>query len=160
MAKKLAASPARSMMSAAIAGPTIRAMLKTTELSAEALSKSSAPTMSKISDCRTGRSSALMRPATSASQKMFQKVARPVTTRTPSAKAWSADRLWVTIATRRLSSRSAPAPASSEKKSEGNVSIAVTTPSKNGEFVMRTTSQPTATICIQVPMREKICPEK
>lgn len=101
-----------------------------------------------------------MTPAASASQKTFQKVALLKATRSPSASACNAMRLWVRIATRRLSSKSAPAPASREKKSDGSVSIAVTTPSKNGEFVMRTTSQPTATICIHVPMSEKICPEK
>jgi len=51
-------------------------------------------------------------------------------------------------------------PPKSVNRSDGRVASAATRPIRNAELVSFKTSQPSATICSHVPMRENNCPLK
>ena len=87
LAKKQAARPTAAIRAAAITGPMIRERLKTDELSAIALSRSSLPTISITNDWRKGTSKAESVPRKTASAITQATVTRPVAVRIPSVSA-------------------------------------------------------------------------
>jgi len=78
--------------------------------------------------------------------------------RVASAKARSIITDCVTSSSLRLLTRSATTPPNSVKMRNGMEPAKPTTPSQNAEPVSRSTSQPCATFCIQVPMLERKFP--
>jgi hypothetical protein len=144
----------------ATAGPTVRAALKIEALRAIALSRSSRPTISTVNDWRTGASKAFTTPSRPASTNTCHTCTSPVRVSSARMAARSMATTWVMISSLCLGSRSASVPAMSEKSSTGSELAAATRPSNAGESVRRNTSQPWATLCIQVPISEISWPIK
>jgi len=70
---------------------------------------------------------------------------------------------WQTTMMLRLLNLSATSPAGRDKSSTGSADTADITPSIRARFsgwVSSTASQLCATLCIHVPVREMVCPEK
>ena len=68
LARKAQPVPTAVIVMPAMAGPMMRAELNVVELMATALASSSLPTISTTNDCRTGMSTALIRPRTNGEQ--------------------------------------------------------------------------------------------
>jgi hypothetical protein len=153
-------SPIQATTRPATAGPTLRAALKIEELSAIAFSKSSRPTISTVNDWRAGASKALATPSRKASTNTCQTCTRPVSVSRARIAASTIAATWVASSSRRLETRSTTVPAGSESSSTGAELAAAARPSSAGESVRRSTSQPWATLCIQVPVSEISWPAK
>ena len=147
-------TPATPINTPATAGPTIRAALNMDELSAIAFMRSSLPTSSTMNAWRAGMSNALTTPKNTASTITCHVVTLPVHTSPASASASSICRACVHTMRRRLSTRSTTTPAYSVNSSTPRERSACVSPTANGELVMSSTSHPSATDCIQVPMSE------
>ncbi len=147
-------TPAAPINTPATAGPTIRAALNIDELSAIAVIRSSRRTSSTMNAWRPGMSNALTMPNSTASSITCQVVTRPVQTSAARARASSIWSACVQTMSWRLSTRSTTTPAYSVNSSTPNERSAWFNPTANGELVMSSTSQPSATDCIQVPMSE------
>ena len=128
------------------------------ELSAIALERSSLPTSSTRNDWRAGRSNALNTPKNRASASTIHGRTTPPLTTAASITAWTSAEVWVTRIRRRLSTRSATTPAHSENTRTGRNWRNARRPSMNADDVRRCISQPCATLCIQVPIRETSWP--
>ena len=146
--------------SPAIAGPTIRAALKTAELSATALATSRRPTISTTNDRRVGMSTAFVIPSSAASTRMCHTSTTPAAVRPNRMKASAIWTTWVAISVGRLGSASAISPPNSPRTMTGRNCTAAVRPSRNGSPVICRTSQAWATCCIHMPMSEMSWPTK
>ena len=144
----------------AIAGPTIRAVLKTAEFSATALATSLRPTISTTNDWRVGMSTALVIPSSSARTMICQTSTRPVAVSPNRTNARIICTTCVTIRVGRLGSASAMRPPNRPRTMTGRNCIAATRPRRNGSPVSCSTSHAWATVCIQVPTSEMSWPVK
>jgi len=147
-------TPAVPITTPAAAGPTIRAALNIDEFSAIAFIKSPLPTSSAMKAWRPGMSNALTMPKNSASTITCHVVTLPVHTSAASASASSICKACVHTMRRRLSTRSTTTPAYSVNSSTPSERSACVRPTAKGELVISSTSHPSATDCIQVPMSE------
>src|SRR6266487_698944 len=145
-------TPATPIKTPATAGPTIRAALNMDELSAIAFMRSSLPTSSTMNAWRAGMSNALTTPKNTASAMTCHVVTLPVHTSTASASASSICKACVHTMSWRLSTRSTTTPAYSVNSKTPMERSACVKPTANGELVMSSTSHPSATDCIQVPL--------
>ena len=84
----------------------------------------------------------------------------PVNVSTARMNASSIAPLWVIISSRRLGIRSTTTPPQGVTISEGMAEAKPTMPSMRSEWLSCHTSQPCATVCIQVPAFEMSCPPK
>jgi hypothetical protein len=124
------------------------------------LTTRSRPTISITNDCRAGLSTALIEPRTNTSANTIQASALPVLASAHKVSAGTAIRVWVVISSRRLGSRSASRPPHTPANNIGTNWSAAVSPTATLEFVRRRTSHISATICIQLPLSEVICPMK
>ena len=151
---KAGAMPNAPIVRPATAGPTTRAPLNIAELIATALPISRGPTISMANAWRTGMSTALAQPSSTASRMIIQTSTTPVAVSTVRMTAstiivaCTASNVW------RLGSTSARTPANRPKIITGRNWAVATTPSQNGSPVRVRTSQPCATCCIHVPTSE------
>ena len=146
------------MTSPATPGPTTRAPLTSTEFSAIALPIRSRPTRLFMNACRLGVSITSTTPATRISALNDQMSMTCAVVSTPSTAATTS---WTVAASRsssRLSCRSATSPPQAPSTSSGAYRAAVTIPSTVPLSVSWSTSQPTATFCIQLPATETVSP--
>ena len=146
------------MTNPAMPGPTTRAPLMSTELSAIALPIRSRPTMLFMNACRLGVSITSTTPATRISPVSDQMSMTWVMVSPPSTAATTS---WTTAVIRsssRLSCRSATSPPQAPSTSSGANRAAVTAPSTVPLSVSWSTSQPTATFCIQLPATDTVRP--
>ncbi len=84
----------------------------------------------------------------------------PVSTSVARMAENAIDVAWVMITSRRLSTRSASTPAKRPKTVNGMKRQKASAPTAIGECVSSTTSQASATFCIQVPLTEISWPVK
>ena len=147
-------------MTAAIDGPTTRAAFMLTLFSVMALLTSSGPTSSSTKVRRAGVSTTATKPSPMATANTIQSCTAPVTVSSPSSSARDAAAIWVAISSLRVSKRSTTTPPSGPKKVTGRNWQAVTRPSSVLLPVSCSTSQPWATVCIQVPASETAWPPK
>ncbi len=152
--------PTEAMSTPAMAGPTMRAPFMTTLLRVTALVRRSGPTISNTKVWRAGMSKALTMPRASANAKTIQRRTDPVSTISPSTAARTPETAWVANRKWRLSTRSATTPPVGPSTSIGRNWKAITRPSHVPLPVSCSTSQPSATLCIHVPLTEMICPKK
>ena len=148
------------MITPAIAGPVIRAEWTRTLFRLTALRTRSGPTSSITNACRAGLSTARTRPRRPITTKTIQACAEPLTARMKSSIAGTAMPVWVTISSLRLSKRSASDPPSAPNRRMPVNCSAVAIPTAKPESVSVRISQSSATICIQLPASETICPPK
>ena len=153
-------TPAIAMTRAASAGPTRRAEWISTLLRLTALTTRSGPTISIAKLCRVGLSIALTEPRTKTSASTIHASTAPAETIAKRARAGNTISAWVTISNRRLSKRSASSPPQAPKRRIGRNCSAVVMPTMTPLPVNERTSQISATICIQLPDSETICPPK
>jgi hypothetical protein len=99
-----------------------------------------------------------MVPKTNASASTIQGFTPPVETAVASNVACTRNAVWVTRRSFRLSIESTITPAQRESRSTGRNCMNPSSPSMRAEEVRRCMSQPWATLCIHVPMRETSCP--
>jgi hypothetical protein len=144
----------------ATAGPTRRAEWTRTLLRLTALTTRSGPTISIAKLCLVGLSTALTVPRTKTSVITIQGATTPLAEIASRASAGAAISAWVTISSRRLAKRSASTPPQAPKRRIGRNCNAVVIPTATPLPVSERTSQTSATICIQLPESETICPAK
>ena len=147
----MAAGPAAATISPATAGPTARARLTATPLSASADGKSRRPTSSGMIACQAGAFSALPVPTRKVNSRRLQTFAPPSSVSPPRAALARSIQLCVTIRSRRRSTTSASAPATNARRKTGSVVAAWTRAIRIGEMVRDVISQVAPTSCIQVP---------
>jgi hypothetical protein len=119
-----------------------------------AFGKSSRATISALNDWRTGISNALTIPTQNATVAMCQICTTPVPTKTPRTAAKTSEAQFVHSKVRRLSTRSAMAPAYSVSSRIGIEPHAATPAIKAGSGVILRISQPCAVCCAHVPISE------
>ncbi len=158
LTKKQTAGPAAASSMPAKAGPNTRDRLKADELSAMALMRCSRPARSPRNAWRTGISNALIRPPASERAYTHSMVMTSNAVRSPSASASARKSDWSTSRARRLFTRPATTPPYSVNNSTGRALKKVTSPTCSAESVSRSASHPSATVCIQVPQSEMLCP--
>ncbi len=139
-------------------GPSIRATLNVTELSATAFIKSSCPTSSTTNDCLSGISSVLTSPISVEVIKRCQYCILPDQTSRNSANVISMESDWVTMSIFFFGRRSISTPANSENSSTGTNCSALTKLSSSADFVSVYASHGCAVFCIHVPMVETHMP--
>jgi hypothetical protein len=154
LTRKQVPAPTPAIMRPAMAGPIIRAVLKSTELRLTAFRRCSGPTISSMNDCRDGFSNALFRPSRAASTPISHSLAIPVTVSRPRISAWTPIALCSAIIRRRLSTRSATTPPYGASINTGIVCSATISPRSVLEWVRLRTSHDWPVICIQVPISE------
>jgi len=135
-------------------GPTMRAALNTEEFSATALCMSSRGTRSLTKAWRAGVSKVVNRPNKSASTYTCQSCTCPVSVTKASANACNVSSVLVIMISRRLPTRSATTPATSDSSMAGMNWKMVRRPSAAGELARSSTSQACAMRCSQVPLCE------
>ena len=158
--QKLGASPAIPMSTPAIAGPRIRARLNWALLRAMALPRAARPTRSGMIDWNAGPARALAIPARPARTSTCQNRIESVWTRTARIPAKIARPTWVISRRRRWSMLSARAPAYRVRTRAGALPMNEASPSNPADPVRRRTSQPSAVICIHVPIFEMNVPAR
>ena len=158
--RKHGASPTAAMSRPASAGPTMRAPFMITLLRVTALVSRAGPTISNTKVWRVGMSKALTVPTASANPNTAAREAVPVATSRPRPNASAPESAWVMNSSRRLSTRSATTPPRGPTTSMGRNWHAMTRPSQAPLPVSCSTSQPRATVCIQVPLTETSWPAK
>ena len=158
--RKHGPTPSSAITAPAAAGPRMRAVWITTELSATALTTRSGPTISNTKLCRAGLSTALIAPRANTSAYTIHSSTDPFTVRAHSAKAGSAISDCVTISKRRLGIRSASRPPQAPNTMIGRNCSAAVKPTDTPLPVSWTTSHISATFCIQLPVIETTRPLK
>jgi hypothetical protein len=143
-----------SMTTPARTGPMSREMLNRTELRAIALCRSSRSTRSGMNACRVGISNARARPVMSVSATRCQGTTQPRTVMMARTSAGTIDAPRDAIMSRRLSCRSASAPARGPSTSPGPVCAAARIPTAALDSVSRYISHDCAVNCIHIPMRD------
>ena len=152
--------PIAAIVTPAIAGPAIRAMLNIAEFRATAFATSSRPTISMTKAWRTGMSTAFAQPRRSARTTIIQTCTMPVSVRAASTNARSIIATCTARSVGFFGNASAMTPPKSPSRRTGTNWTAATMPRSSGLFVSVRTSQPCATDCIHVPMSETSCPPK
>ena len=128
-----------------MAGPTARATLKATELSATAEAIIPRGTRSGTNDCHAGRLNATPTPRTSPSPSKTPGVIHPLKETHAIAAAAKPERLWATIITFVRSNRSATAPASTARKRVGSRLEATISPTQVADPVSSSINHDPAT---------------
>ena len=160
MSAKQADTPISAIRPPAIAGPMIRLVCTTTELSATAFITRSRPTISLTNACRAGLSNARTEPRTSTSANTIQVSTCPPAVSAHSVIAGTAMHVWVIVSSRRLSSRSASTPPQLPSSSSGRHCRPAVMPTAAPLPVSCTISHISATICIQLPEIDTTWPAK
>jgi hypothetical protein len=157
---KQGVTPTIAMIAPASAGPTIRAACTMTLLSETALTTRSGPTISMAKLCRVGLSTAFTEPRTKTSAQTIHGATAPLTVMPQRTRAGTAIRICVTISSLRLGRRSARRPPKAPKRRNGRNWRADVTPTASPLPVSDRISHISATICIQLPVRETSWPVK
>ena len=123
-----------------------------------ALERSSLPANSTTKVWRAGRSTALIVPKTNASARTIQGCTMWVETAVARSAAWTRKADCVISRSFRLSMESTITPAQRESRRTGRNCANPRNPSIRADEVRRCISQPWATLCIQVPIREMSWP--
>ena len=147
-------TPRTAITVPASAGPAMRLVWTTTELSATALTIRSCPTSSITNDCRAGLSIASTEPRARTSANTISVVTWPVATSAHSVSAGSAISACVYWSSRSFGTRSASRPPQAPNKSIGRNCRAAVRPTLTPEPVSCTISHISAMICIQLPVIE------
>jgi hypothetical protein len=156
-AKQTAAPHAASAMPAKI-GPITRARLNCIEFIAMAFETSSRFTSSGRSEMYAGPLNDCALPVRNDRTKMCQTLTLPEKSSAASTNAKLICRYCESSMILRRSTRSATAPPKIEKTSIGPVERNPSTPSRNGESVIFSTTHPCATVCIHVPVVDRNAP--
>jgi len=157
---KQGSTPTPTIRRPARVGPTSRAEWISTLLRLTALTTRSGPTISIAKLCLVGLSTALTVPRRKTRTKTIQGATVPPRESASSASAGSAIRAWVIINRLRFGKRSASTPPHAPKSRIGRNWRAVVVPTARPLPVSERISQTSATICIQFPESETICPAK
>ena len=153
-------TPSSAITAPAAAGPAMRDVWTTTELSATALTIRSGPTSSITNAWRAGLSIASTEPRASTSANTISGVMCPVAVSPHSASAGSAISACVYWSSLSFGSRSASRPPQAPNSSIGRNCSAAVRPTETPEPVSCTISHISATICIQLPEIETTWPVK
>ena len=158
--RKHGATPTVAIRIPALAGPRIRAEWIRTLLRPTALTTRSAPTISITKLCRVGLSTELTAPRTKTRANTIHGSIAPPAVRPHSASAGAAIVAWVTMSSERFGQRSASTPPQAPNSRIGRNCSADVTPTATPLPVSSRMSHISATICIQLPLRETIWPAK
>nr|WP_246579907.1 hypothetical protein [Candidatus Sodalis endolongispinus] len=154
-------SPTVSTNTPPNAGPIRRAPLKITEFSASTFAKSSCATKSTTSDCRTGKSNALINHRPVAMAIASAPVIRLLSVSTDSNVTSKVMPICVVSTSRRRSQRSTITPVNKPKNKIGPWLQNANIPSNTGDDTpKRQMSQPRAMVWTQLPMTDSNCPPK
>ena len=157
---KQPATPITPISTPPIAGPITRAPLNIAEFMATARPTSSSETISLKNDCRTGMSTALTAPRSTAMRMRRGSVMKPVATRAACTTARAIRLTCVPIRARCFGSASARTPPKRPRTITGVNCAAATMPSQAGSWVSSVMYQAWAMDCIQVPASETSCPNQ
>ena len=158
--RKQGATPQVAITTPAIAGPAMRAVCTSTLLRPTALTTRSEPTISITKLWRVGLSRALTVPRASTSANTIHSSTEPVAASAQRASAGSAIAAWVSIRMRRLGKRSASRPPNAPSTRIGANWRQAVMPTARPLPVSLSTSQVSATICIQLPLSDTTWPAK
>jgi len=157
---KQGSTPKPTISRPAIVGPIRRPAWISTLLRLTALTRRSGPTISIAKLCRVGLSTALTLPRRKTRTNTIQGATAPLAVTASSTRAGAAISAWVTISSLRFGKRSASTPPQAPKSRIGRNCSAVVRPTARPLPVSESTSQTSATICIQLPEIETIWPVK
>ena len=146
-----APGPAAAITRPASAGPIDCATFDEIELSAIAFGSSDRSTSSGVTAMNAGAASVPNVDNTNVKISSRGTFSAPVSSITPSAPAAASDASCVAIMSRRRSSTSASAPASTATRNPGTVHAACTRLTTVGESLRSVTAQLAATVCMKVP---------